>query len=172
MRFLTAEECRDWCERHDFPVRKSSSGVPRPDLHSSLDFLALDHSPDSGVKVALSRNVVDQALQYGPTLVWVTEWSVWPSSEHLALFARLRAALGERRKLIDVPGHVIDQADRDDGISVLLLALIFSWDCYVFSSKDAPVFFTSHDEVTGFFIPATGSMAELKGRFAKWSERK
>jgi len=50
--------------------------------------------PDSGSKVGLSRIVANTFSDRGPTLLWVTEYGVWPSAEHMDLFDRYRNKLG------------------------------------------------------------------------------
>lgn len=40
-----------------------------------------------------------------PSLLWITEFGVWPSLENWDLFDSLRAVSGERRPLADAPGH-------------------------------------------------------------------
>jgi len=54
-------------------------------------------------------------------LLLIEEWDVWPSGEHFPLFTRLREACGERRSLIDTPGHLFGLGDAKDGLSFLIL---------------------------------------------------
>lgn len=83
----------------------------------------------------------------------------------MPLFERLRDALGERRALIDVPAHVLNPpADYDDGFSLVLLGLYFSWDFVVLTDADV-VIFVSHDEY-GFLAEPIGK--GFGGESAAW----
>ena len=148
MRFLTRDECAD---------------PPAPDS----PFVRLAYSPDSGKKIALAKAVMAWALETGPALIHVTEWGVWPSSEHMPLYATLRRALGDDRTLISAPGHLVSPDEREDGTSVLALALLFFWDVYVQPTAGGPVFFASHDEYAGFYLPlGTDAVPEALRAFA------
>ena len=45
---------------------------------------------DSGKKVVMAKEVVRQ-FSSGDFIIWIRNWSVWPSSSHLPLINRLRA---------------------------------------------------------------------------------
>jgi hypothetical protein len=80
----------------------------------------------------------------------------------MPLFARFRAALGEQRPLIDIPGHLVDgPKDDDDGLSVLVVSMLFLWDCWVFSAAGA-VIWVSHDEIGTVFEPGARSDSEVR----------
>ena len=55
------------------------------------------------------------------------------------------ASFGETRSLADAPGHHCEQGDDDDGLSVLIQACLFLWDCWMFSEGGA-IIALSHDE--------------------------
>jgi hypothetical protein len=78
-------------------------------------------------------------------LLWLSDWAVWPNSQHMPLFTRFRDAFDESRPLIETPGHLFQANEIDDAVSVLAIAMLFVWDCHVFPA-DGPVFVTSHDE--------------------------
>jgi hypothetical protein len=94
-------------------------------------------------------------------LLLIEQWSVWPSGEHLPLFTRLREACGERRSLIDVPGHLFGTGDDEDGLSFVILATLFLWDYSLYSELGA-VIVVSHDEFGVVFEPKNHSMSELR----------
>jgi hypothetical protein len=86
---------------------------------------------------------------------------VWPSGEHLPLFARLREACGERRSLIDVPGHLFGTGDEDDGLSLLILATVFLWDYSLYSESGVAIV-VSHDEFGIVFASKNYLASELR----------
>jgi hypothetical protein len=69
------------------------------------------------------------------------------------------------RPLIDAPGQVISQAQLDDGISVLVVASWFLWDCAVFSERRGPVFVCSYDGWDSFFLPPDYDRTPLVAHF-------
>lgn len=170
MRCVTHAECLAWCRQHGFPVvERDRFGSPAPDLRDRYEEFPLAYPEDSGRKIELARRIVGVMPVSGELLIWIGEWSVWPSSEHMPLFTRLRLALGERRPLIEAPGHLVKHIDCDDGISVVALALLFFWDCHVFSSAGGAVFACSHDEWCGFLLPAGCDAGGLAKEFEAWS---
>jgi hypothetical protein len=68
----------------------------------------------------------------------------------MPLFERLRQAFGESRPVDEAPGLLVSPSEADDGISVLLLALLFVWDCHVVSGTGTDAVFVSHDEYGWF----------------------
>jgi hypothetical protein len=68
----------------------------------------------------------------------------------MPLFARFREAFGERRPLIEAPGHLITPEEADDAVSIITLSLLFMWDCHVLSSSGRDAVFTSHDGLGWF----------------------
>lgn len=171
MRCLTYRECADWCRDHGYPVIDADYyGRPAPTVRELFPEIPLRYPADSGQKVELARAIVRSMP--GELLFWVGEWAVWPSSQHMPLFTRLREAWGEKRPLIEAPGHLLGQEELDDAVSILAISLLFIWDCHVFSKKLSPIFFCSHDEWNGFFVPPGCDSDGLKGAFANWSAQK
>lgn len=145
MRFLTTSECARWCDGRGLPTpgRLRESPVPNRCVPHHFKIPA-----DAGARVALCRilwNLPGEWIQ-GERLLWVHEWSVWPSGEHMPLFTKWRAAFGESRELIEAPGHVVEPREDVDGLSVLVMAALFLWDCWVYAENGAVVMM-SHDEV-------------------------
>lgn len=80
---------------------------------------------------------------------------------HLPLFTRLRERLGERRLLIDAPGHLFNPGDDDDGLSFLVLATIFLWD-YLLYSESGVVITGSNDEYGAVYEPKNRQVPDLR----------
>jgi hypothetical protein len=115
---------------------------------------------DSGAKVWLARVLADAFLDRGPTLLWITETGIWPTSEHMDLFVKYRLSYGERRTLADAPVHVFEaQDDRDAFISILCLGLFFIWGFEVVSRDRSLAVTVSHDEWIEYrFAPGQESL--------------
>jgi hypothetical protein len=154
MRCLTYAECRTWCLVHGYPVTDADFyGRPRPAFRDQFEEIQLAACVDRE-SVGRARHVVEWAFRdNGELLLWVSDWAVWPSHQHMPLFTRFREGCGEKRPLIEAPGHLITPSGIDDGISVLATALWLMWDCSVFPANSGPVYFCSHDEWNSFFLP-------------------
>jgi len=160
MQFLSNPECVAWCAERSFPtVLYPGYRAPLPDPHPE-DFHSVRIYPpvDSGRKVALANHLWS-LVEGESVLVWLGAWDVWPSSEHMPLVTRLREALGERRPLFEAPGQVVTRNEAGDGISFLVVALLFAWDCHVISSTGRDAVIISHDEY-GSFLSREASVAE------------
>jgi hypothetical protein len=123
----------------------------RHDGYTKYDFTIPN---DAGRRVALCRLLWDLADDDAVTerLLWMIGWSVW--EEHMPLFKTLRRALGEERELIEIPGHLIDPAESDDGLSLLIVACQFLWDGWLYS-RSGVVVEVSNDEVGAVYEPSS-----------------
>ena len=45
-----------------------------------------------------------------------------------------------------MPGHLARLGEDEFGLSVLCMAILFLWDCWVMPADDRPAIFLSHDE--------------------------
>lgn len=152
MRFLTRSDCARWCEEHGFPVDGQYPKRPIRD-GSLIDF---DIPVDAGKRVALCRLLwkIAGGQSEEERLLWIEDWSIWPSGEHLPLWTRLREALGETRSLREAPGCLCSLHDDEDGLTVLVVSCLFLWDCWLFNKTGATIFL-SHDEFGNVFRPST-----------------
>lgn len=149
MRFLTPAQWQIWCTERKVPLR--DLGWVRPDIVADdFDTIDLPCPADSGAKVSLARQLFSLVGSEAETLLLVDDWAVWPSSQHLPLFTRFREAFGERRPLIEAPGHLVTADEVDDAVSIVATSLLFFWDCYGISSSGRDAFRISHDEFCYF----------------------
>jgi hypothetical protein len=86
---------------------------------------------DSGKKVWLARFLYALVPPSPELPIWLGDWAVWPSSQHMPLFTRFREAFGEKRPWIDAPGHLLKPEEANDAISIISVALLFFWDCHL-----------------------------------------
>lgn len=151
MRFLRDDECGDWCKRHGYQPPPTRGGHRPPESYARHEFTI---PADAGHRVALCRLLwqFHDAAPATDRLLWITEWGVWPTGEHMPLFTRWRAGFGENRMLIDAGGHLIEQGDDDDGLSVLIMAGLFLWDCWMYTEQGVIVAL-SHDEYGFVYEP-------------------
>jgi hypothetical protein len=149
MRILSRVECETWCRDHSISLH--DKGWLRPDF-SSPDFrrVKIPYEGDSGRKVWLARLLYSFIPPAPETLLWIQDFEVWPSSQHLPLFTRFREAFGEQRSLCDAPGHLVTASDSDDSVSIIATSLLFLWDCYGITASGDSAFHVSHDEYCWF----------------------
>jgi hypothetical protein len=132
MKFLTYRECADWCAQHGFPTRQFEGHVVGPDLDlksQPFHFADFPHPANSGQKVRLARFLYSLVQESPELLIWISDWDIWPSSQHLPLFTRFRQAFGEQRPLNEAPGHLVTPDEADDAVSIISISLLFIWNC-------------------------------------------
>lgn len=78
-------------------------------------------------------------------LFLVTEYGIWPSSENLHLYYRIRQSYRDNRHLHEAPGHYFLRHEVVDLVTFVDLALQFGWGGHLFSSVDDKRIFLSHD---------------------------
>ncbi len=140
MKILSREETALWCSQHEIAL----DDFGRPER---LDAYAKFEIPeDAGKRVRLVSQRMRAFDQTPIFLVWFGNWSVWPSGQRMHVFDRFRMSYGETRRLIDSPGHLFVEAELEDAISFVTLAVLFLWDCYVVTPKQGRFLFFSHDE--------------------------
>ena len=158
MHFLAPAEWQSWCVRRDIPLREA--GWIRPNIGPGhFHVVDVPYERDSGAKVSMARFLFSLVAPDPETLILVDDWEVWPSSQHMPLFARFRQALGEPRPLGESPGHLASAGESDDAVSIIAASLFFIWDCYGISSSGRDAFYISHDEFC-FFASRDQSVAE------------
>ena len=117
--------------------------------------------PDSGRKVYLCRCLCSLMSKEPEMLIDVQRWAIFPSSGHVPLLNRFRQACGSGERIEDSPGHLLSSGEKDDAISILILAVEFFWDCFVLGSNALSAAYISHDEK---FVVLSRD-AELLSRF-------
>ena len=161
MRICSYKDCADWCAAHGYPTRHIEGFVvgPHPDLtEPGFRFAMFSIPEDAGRRVALVKSLISLLGESAELLVQIGDWAVWPSGQHMPLFNRFRQAFGEHRPLIEAPGHVIPASERDDAVSILVLSVLYLWNCHVLSAKGDQALFVSHDEYGWFAVRGDGSL--------------
>jgi hypothetical protein len=141
MQFLTREASLEWCVTNGIDVDR---GNPKQPSDPAERF---EIPSDAGRRVALARLLWESVAGSAPqALLWVTEFGVWPSGEHRPLADSARAAWGAPGPLAAFPGQLVALGEHDDGLSGLVLATLFLWDCWLLPAGGSRAAFVSHDE--------------------------
>lgn len=144
MKLLTPAQCRDWASQRGFVVNQAFGHPRASEISPRLSFRIPE---DAGGRVALVRGLWERSgAQSAESLVWITEWGVWPSGEHFPLVDAARRGLGAERPLDECPGHLFTAGEDDAALSILTLSVLFLWDCWLLPVGEFPCAFVSHDE--------------------------
>ncbi len=100
-----------------------------------------------------------------PTLLWITEWSIWSSSENWHLYYKLRHSYGDLRLLHEAPGHLFLAHESEDLASFLQVAMLNGWGGYILTHADYVNAFFSHDEYIDFFAKLDDNLGEVRKEF-------
>ena len=146
MRFQTYDECNAWI---------IGSGLKAPSLPTLEDgthvlrcVIPFDRLRWFSRYIAKSCGSFDTCLLW-PTLAF-SDRGVWPSSENMHLYYRLRQSYGEQRLLSEAPGHLFLNYEFEDLATFVQLCLMFLWDTYLFTNLDYVSVLFSHDEFVEF----------------------
>jgi len=164
MRFLSTADCVSWCSQHGIPVcDRSLPHLTEPDYH----FVEIPFPRDSGKKVVVANFLYKLVTPAPELLLWLDDWAVFPSCQHMPLFSRFRQALGEERNLIESPGHLVIDTDKDDAISIIATSLLFFWDCHGLAGTGRDAFEISHDEYLWFASRDLETARHVRERVSK-----
>jgi hypothetical protein len=147
MRSLTPDDCGRWSAGHGFGLVPPQSPLPA-EPHE----VVVPLSPLRPRTAWFSRYLAWCVGGYAECLLWVTLSGVWPSSENLHLFRRLRSSYGEGRSLEDAPGQVFGAGESDDLTSFVQLAILNIWDFHLLAAGSRARVFASHDEFLHLFL--------------------
>jgi hypothetical protein len=154
MRFYTKDECEEWLRGKD---------RVRPDQTAGIAVERIGYPPEPHKFFCLAHWIATSMTYRMPTLLWITEWSIWPSSENWHLYYRLRQGYGDRTLLHETPGHLFLEHEAEDLASFLQIAMLNGWGGYVLTHANYMNAFFSHDEYINFFAkPEIGGFAEVQ----------
>jgi hypothetical protein len=96
------------------------------------------------------------------TLLWITEWSIWPSSENWHLYYKLRHSYRDLRLLNEAPGHLFLGHESEDLTSFLQIAMLNGWGGYILTQANYLNAFFSHDEYIKFYAQFDQNLLEVR----------
>jgi len=110
----------------------------------------------------VARWIATSLTHQRPTLLWVTEWGIWPSSENWHLYYKLRQSYSDRRLLHEAPGHLFLEHEAEELASFLQVAMLNGWGGYVLTDLNYVNAFFSHDEYIDFFSDRDENLADIR----------
>lgn len=96
------------------------------------------------------------------TLLWITEWGIWPSTENWHMYYKLRQAYADQRLLQEAPGHLFVGYESEDLSSFLQLAMLNGWGGYVLTEINYVNAFFSHDGYVDFFAAENETLGDVR----------
>lgn len=97
-----------------------------------------------------------------PTLLWITEWGIWSSTENWHLYYQLRHSYADHRLLVDAPGHLFLGYEAEDLTSFLQLSMLNGWGGYVLTQANYANVFFSHDEFLDIYSESQGLLDDAQ----------
>jgi hypothetical protein len=144
MFFHTAAECADRARGLRFNADPKTNTLQKDTpVAEAVQISFLDQRQKS---YQLAQQIESWLGDYGYCLFWVTELDIWPSSENLHLYYRLRSSYHDYREVHDAPGHLFLSHETADLVTFLNLALQFGWGGFLFGTKIRTYITISHDE--------------------------
>jgi len=128
--------------------------------------------PAKPYQIFVLAHWIAQCLTYRqPTLLWITEWDIWPSSENWHVYYTIRRSQGDLRLLNEAPGHFFLGHESEEMATFLQIAMLNGWGGYILTEANYVNAFFSHDEFIKFFADIEENLSEVretaKLRFSK-----
>lgn len=133
--------------------------IPLPELPYQVAYLANALLPYS------------ESAEFQPCLLWMTDWGIWSDvSERVAksLVECFRSTRGERNLLIETPAHLFGETEAADAQTLLTIAIVFGWDCYVIPEHGKYYALTSHDEYLEVVSSSNAVHEHFTGELERW----
>lgn len=157
MRFYTPEECEQWL---------SDSERKKPDEASNTQVWRTEYPPEPHGFFFFAHWIASNLTYRQPTLLWITEWGIWPSSENWHLYYRARQTYGDRHMLCEAPGHLCFEHETEDLASFLQMAMLNGWGGYILTAANYVNAFFSHDEYIDFFATHETNLSHIRESLA------
>ena len=139
MRFFTADECNAWLEESELgktaPSDLAAKGIST--LRFAIPFDRLQW---------FSHYIAGLCETFDECLLEPIEWGIWPSSENLHLYYKVRQSYSDMRLLREAPGHLFLNYESEDIATFVQLCLMNLWDTNLATNYDWISVFLSHDE--------------------------
>jgi hypothetical protein len=152
VRLYTEAECEEWLRGRE---------RVKPDTVAGVHVQRFGYPTKPHQMFFLAHWIATSLTFREPTLLWITEWGIWPSSENWHLYYRVRQSYSDHRLLHEAPGHLFLEHETEDLASFLQIAMLNGWGGYVLTHADYVNAFFSHDEFIDFFAEDDGNLADL-----------
>ncbi len=142
MKAIDCAEAQTWCTARGFSL--GESGLPVFRSADGLEKFAIPR--DAGNRVALVRAEMKRFEEEEEICIWLDDWGVWQSGQWWHIFERFRLSFGINESLVQRPCHVVQKAELDTAVSIVVFTVLMLADCHVLGSSGRAYTFFSHDE--------------------------
>jgi len=156
MRFYTENECEEW-------LRARQRALPDTQPEQSLERVLFPEKPYQ--LLSFAQWIAGSITFREPTLLWITEIGIWPSSENWHLYYKLRQSHADYRLLHEAPGHLFLQHESEDLASFLQMTMLNGWGGYVLTHANYVNAFVSHDEYVDFIAKLDSNLTDVREKF-------
>ena len=138
---MSKTEFISWCSTNNICVDEFG----RPVLPDELDQFEIPS--DAGKRLAMVKQQLSSFEKEQKIIVYVSSWSVWPSSERMHIYERFISSYNQTKPLIEIPCYMFEKTEYEDMLSFVTLCVLFLWDAYVIATNTRRGIFYSHDEM-------------------------
>ena len=155
MRCLTTTESEEWISGHSWPINPAKPNEEIFGINAKI--------PNNFTQIFWFSEFLSKSfISFETCLLQVTTWGVWPSSENLHLFYKLRETYGERRLISEAPGHLFQKYERADLATFIQIGILSGWDFELHPNPAWIRGFVSHDEWFELFSTDEANLNEVQ----------
>jgi hypothetical protein len=167
MIFLTPEECQEYCR--DFGLESPINNVGSSDLFWHTQRYPAEAYRYFSLSQMLSAHCLSAYAPYDACLLWAENPVIWPSSNNLHLYYRLRQSYGDFRLIHQAPGHSFLGHEQSDLATFMHLGMLFGWDMHVVPQLGDFRLSFSHHECVDIGVRCKESFEEIVKELAGFS---
>lgn len=143
MIIFSNEECIQWANFHKITLNDRLS----PNRCNNTPYRLSGKIPSSTSSLMwLMRRIEASLIIESQCLVWISDWSIFPSNDNFQLFYRYRQSYGNNKLLSEAPGHLCMSYERAEIVSLAWLCVLQGWDAHIIPDQGYSSVFLSHDE--------------------------
>lgn len=140
MKCLAANECSEWLRVRSI-IESPYKLDPPPETHC----FQFEPPMTPNRLTAFTRALFGTLGDFSGALVVFTDWALYQPDE-MALMDSLRRGHGERRRMLDAPGHLFGPHEEAETIGYCYLTVTFCWSAYLYlASGNATLHFWEGD---------------------------
>ncbi len=144
MFFRTTSECLQYAKAMGLQIDPTGDLIAKPGASLPAAKVTYENYPTNRYEIA--KHMVKWLGQPCSCMLWIIDFGIWPSSENMHLYYRLRQSYKDYRLLNEAPGHFFLSYEGTDLITFLQFALEAGWGGFLFGTPDyTRVFFRTMD---------------------------
>ena len=150
MQCFTPTECSEWLRQRD--IAEAPHGAPVSQFGLPKE---------AGRIIAFTRSLFLAFGDFPGGLLVFTDWALYKPDE-MTLIDSLRRGHGERRPLIEAPGHVFTPAEVSEAIGQSYLPIIFAWSSYMYLASGLATVYFWEGDLVDFWTSDSGTTKKVE----------